>query len=462
MPLPDLIHALKQVHVEDLLLPLLVQLVVILLAARLFGRLFHGLRQPAVVGAVVGGLLLGPSFFGYYFPDASRWLFHPGLGEVPQPVADELYGLIFTTLAQLGLVLLLFLVGLEFDFGHLRDSGRSAAGVAVAGLVLPFGLGLALAPLVLGGLPAQHQPPDATAFALFLGTALAITALPVLGQMLVEMNVTRTRLATVTITAAAVEDALGWILLAAVVAATRTGFQVVPLLQMVGLTLLFAAVMLSVVRPLAKRWIAWTLARHNGELSATSLAILLALIFLFAVATSWIGIFAIFGAFLFGAILSSEEAFRKAVTARLLDFVTAFFLPVFFTYTGLRTNVGSLDTAGLWLLCGLVLAASVFGKWVGCGLAARWGGFSPREASLVGVLMNTRGLMELIVINVGRNLGVVPEPVYCMLVLMAVATTLMTTPLVLWLAPGTELEPHLRESIFARALPEKSEPGGAA
>jgi len=206
--------------------------------------------------------------------------------------------------------------------------------------------------------------------------------------------------------------------------------------------------MVWVARPILHRWADRALRRGGGELGITDVAVLLAAVLVASIATSLIGIFAIFGAFLLGAILSSHAEFREAVSRRLRDFVTAFFLPIFFTYTGLRTNVETLHTALLWLLCGLVLSAAIVGKLAGCGLAARLTGFSPREAACVGVMMNTRGLMELVVINLGYELRVIPPSVFCMLVLMALITTVMTTPLLLRLMRGTELETHIRASGF--------------
>src|SRR5262249_43339168 len=254
-----------------------------------------------------------------------------------------------------------------------------------------------------------------------------------------ELNITRTRLAALTITGAAIDDASGWILLASVAAVVRARFDPTDTVIMVAETLAFALVMVLIVKPLAIRWARHTLTRHHGELSVTALAILPAAILLCAVATNLIGIFAIFGAFFLGAVLSAEAGLRRAVNRRLHDLVTAFFVPIFFTYTGLRTDIGTLNSAGLWLVCGLVLAAAIIGKFGGCGLAAWAGGLSRREAACVGALMNTRGLMSLVVINVGYDLGVIPQSVFCMLVLMALVTTLMTTPMILWLKRGTEL-----------------------
>jgi Kef-type K+ transport system membrane component KefB len=287
-------------------------------------------------------------------------------------------------------------------------------------------------------------------FALFMGTALSITAIPILGRMMMELHITRTRLGAITISAAAVDDVTGWILLASVAAIVRAEFDVTHTLLMVAETVGFALVMIFLARPVLQRWVRFALRRGDGEIGVTGLAVLLALLFSCAIATNLIGIFAIFGAFFLGAVLSSEGEFRQAVNRRLRDFVTAFFLPIFFAYTGLRTDVGSLGSWEMWGLCALVSAAAVVGKFGGCGLAAWFSGFSRRESACIGALMNTRALMALIVINLGKDLGVVPESVFCMLIIMALVTTIMTTPALLRLMWGTELEPHILQSGFMR------------
>jgi Kef-type K+ transport system membrane component KefB len=202
--------------------------------------------------------------------------------------------------------------------------------------------------------------------------------------------------------------------------------------------------------------------RGGGDLGLNDLAILLALVLVASIATNLIGIFAVFGAFVTGAVLSSHEEFREAITRRMRDFMTVFFLPIFFTYTGLRTEIGSLHSVEMWLLCGAVIAAAVVGKLFGCGLAARLNGFSPRESACIGTMMNTRGLVELIVVNLGYDMRVIPKSVFCMLVLMALVTTVMTTPLLLRLMRGTELEPHILGSGFLRTKPREPISGATA
>ncbi len=312
----DLLTALRRLNVEDVLAAVLVQLIVILLAARPFGGLARRLGQPAAVGEILAGLILGPSLLGWLWSDASTVVFHPSLGGLPAGLSDQLLGMVFSTLSQVGLVLLLFLLGLEFDFSHLRWHGRSALAISSAGIVLPFVLGLAVAPVLLAApdlVPEGHKVPDALGFALFLGTALSITALPILGRILVELNIHRTRLATVAIAAAAAEDACGWILVGTVAAVVRTGFDPWQTMLMIVETIAFALALVVIARPLLCRWARGVVEHGEAGLNVTALSILLVLVFGCAVITSKIGIFAIFGAFLLGAVLSGETKFRNAV-----------------------------------------------------------------------------------------------------------------------------------------------------
>jgi Kef-type K+ transport system membrane component KefB len=428
--------------VESVLLTVLVQLVVIILGARLFAVLFRKLGQPSVVGEIAAGLVLGPSVLGKLLPDVSAMIFVPTV----KPV--------FHVLSQLGLIFLLFLIGLEFDFSHLRARGRAAVSISVTGVVLPFALGWGLGQVLYPRLnaPEGWPPLDPRGFALFMGTAMSITALPTLGRMMMELNITRTRIGAITITAAAVDDATGWIMLAAVGAMVRADFDVLASVTMIGLTVGFAALMVFLARPLLRRWIRFALRRGDGELGLNSLAILVVVVLLCAIATNLIGIFAIFGAFIAGAVLSDEHEFRAAVARQLRNFVTVFFLPIFFTYTGLNTDIGTLETPALWLFAAAVSLAAIVGKFGGCSLAAWFGGFPPRESACIGVMMNTRALMELIVINVGYSLKVIPPSVFCMLVMMALLTTVMTTPILLRLQRGTELESYVAESGFGSAV----------
>jgi Kef-type K+ transport system membrane component KefB len=405
-----------------------------------------------VIGEIVAGLLLGPSLLGWVAPDVFAAFFRPRLPGVEQPLADAALGKIFTVVAQIGLIFLLFLVGLEFEREHLRQHGRSAVLISLVGITVPFALGAALAPIIhphVGSNPAGNEVP-LLGLTLFLGVALSITAIPVLGRIMMELNITRTRLGAITITAAAVDDACGWILLATIAAIVKANFDPFETLNMAGLTVAFVLAMVLVIRPLLVRYFQSSMRANRGQLSPTTLAVLFVSLFLCAVATNAIGIFAVFGAFLLGAVLSDQDELRAAASAKLRDVVTGFFVPVFFTYTGLRTDISTIGGATMWLICGAIIAAAVAGKLAGCGLAARCSGFSWREAGIIGAMMNARGLMALVAINVGFELGVLPKGLYTALVLMALVTTALTTPLLLWLRKGTEIEEPIAKSGFLK------------
>jgi Kef-type K+ transport system membrane component KefB len=422
---------------EHVLLIVIVQLVIIVAAARVFGVLFRHLGQPQVCGEIAAGLILGPSIFGRVFPNLFLHVFQPS------------QALVFTTLSQVGLILMMFLIGLEFDFSHLRTHGHVAFSISLAGIILPFGLGLALA-RVLHPIVAPNVAK--LGFSLFIATALSITALPVLGRMLTEFNIARTKLGSLTITAAAVDDASGWIILAVVAAIVRSRFSPLVSMTMVAEALGYAVFMIFVARPVLCGWTRRVLRTGGGELSVSALASLLVIIFLSATITNVIGLFSIFGAFIVGAVLYDQHEFREAVSRRLRDFVMVFFLPIFFTYTGLRTDIGTMHGKLMWALCGLLVLTAIAGKIGGCTAAGLLNGLGKREAWSIGVLMNTRGLMELIVINLGHDMGVIPTTMFFMLVVMAVVTTYMTSPLVRMLIRNTELEMYFERSNFMQRV----------
>lgn len=379
-----------------------------------------------------------------------NWIFHPSVFpwmEVSTMV-DGNVGTIFKALAEIGLVLLLLLVGMEFDFGHLKSKGKSAAFISLAGILLPFTLGWLITPWLMAVTQFKVERID---MALFLGTAMSITALPILGKMMMEYGITKTKIGAITISSAASDDAISWLALAAVTAAVTTGWKAAQTATTIMWIILFGLTVAFAVKPLFRKLVALIPKKDNDDLP---LAFLLIVVMLCAIATHLIGIFAIFGTFFLGAVLSSEKEFCHYAISKIKPFVTVFFLPIFFTATGLRTDIGTLESGQLWLLAGVVMAAAIFGKLVGCGLAAKVSGFSWREAATIGVFMNTRALMELIVINVGYELGVIPLSVFCMLVMMAVVTTIMTTPLIALLAPNTELEEPMRAAGFLKAKAE--------
>lgn len=411
---------------ETLLLTVLVQLALILSAARLGGWLFVRCGQPAVVGEIAAGLALGPSLLGRLAPASSAWVFSPAAAPV------------LGVLGQLGLVFLMFMIGLEFEFGHLRSLRGAAAAVALAGIVMPFGLGLAL-----GWAIAPQQVPDGSGspagLAFFLAVALSITAIPILGRIMLDFHIHRTRLAALIISAAAIDDTLGWVLLAAVTAMVRGRFEPAGVAAMLAVTLLFGFCLVLVVRPLLRGWLERAVTAE-GELGVGAFALVLVLVLGSAAVSNAIGVFSVLGPFLLGAALWDCTTLRRAVERRMRDLIYVFFLPIFFTYTGLRTDVGLLEGSREWLLCGLICVAAITGKMVGCGTAALACGLGWRESGCVAVMMNTRALMGLVAINVGYELGVVPDAIFSMLVIMALVTTLMTTPLLRRLMCGTEFE----------------------
>ena len=416
-------------RIELVLLTILLQLVMIIVAARLCGAAFRAFGQPQVCGEIAAGLLLGPSVFGRMFPELSAVLFNVSAAPI------------LAVISQLGLILLMFLIGIEFDFSHLRTNRRAAAAISIAGIVAPFGLGLLTASVLY---PYVGAGVNRTGFSLFIATALSITALPILGRMLVEFNLHRTRLGCLTIGAAALDDVAGWTLLALVTALVRAQFSTRATLTMILETLAFAAFMILVVRPLFARWAARVTRTHGRNLPLGALAVVLASVLLSAAVTNVIGLFSIFGGFIMGAILFDQHELKEAILVRLRDFITVFFLPIFFTFTGLRTDIGTMHGSTAWLLCAMVLGAAILGKMGGCYVAARFSGYSRQEAKAVGILMNTRALMELVVVNIGYEIGVIPKDVFFMLVFMAVTTTYMTTPL---------LRAVLRDSELAPAFP---------
>ncbi|MGZ8247552.1 cation:proton antiporter [Methylomagnum sp.] len=411
----------SQVHsLENLLFHTLLQVGLVILAARVAGGVALSLRQPRAVGEIVAGLMLGPSLLGALAPDAFQWVFR-SVDATP-----------VTIMSQIGLIMLMFQVGLEFDFALLaeRRNRRAVVLVTVIGLLAPFGLGIGF-----GWLSAPELAPGThpTAYALFLGIALAITAVPILGRIMMEYGLTQTRLGVICIAAAAASDAVGWVLLAFVAAFATQSFAWPAAGRQLGLLLAYVLASWFVVRHVL-RHILRRFDHGPNDLPQDLLAILLVIVFGSAMLTSQLGIFAIFGGFMVGVLLHDQADLVEAWNHKVADLVAVLFLPIFFTYTGLRTNIGSLASGDLWGWCGLLIFLAVLGKFGGCYLAARLAGLSPAESRNVGIMMNTRALMELVVANLGLDLGVIPKEVFTMLVLMAVVSTLMTAPgLRIWL-----------------------------
>jgi Kef-type K+ transport system membrane component KefB len=406
---------------EALLFSILLQLIVMIGAARLLNSAFRAMGQPGVIGEIVAGLALGPSLFGHLFPDAAIALFG---AKASPPI---------TMLSQIGLILLMFQIGADFEFGHLREARakRAVPAIAIVSILVPFGLGLWLGfasqPSLAPGIPPLI-------YALFCGVALAITAVPVLGRILREFQLTDHPLGVVAISAAAVNDVTGWVLLACIsayaTAAFSTAFLAWHLLAILVLLVVLRYPLALLVDRLVARWPV-----AEGRVPSSLMAATLCLMFGLAIVTYKIGIFSIFGGFAAGLLFHRHRAFVAAWNLQVGHFVLVFFLPIFFTFTGLRTNLLGLTASDLgWLV--LVLAAAVAGKMVPVYIVGRAAGFDRHESGILASLMNTRALMELIVLNIGFDLGFLPASTFTMLVVMAVATTLMTGPLLRLLLPG--------------------------
>src|SRR3954452_11332411 len=388
---------------------------IVVVAARLMGRLFRRLRQPAVVGEIVAGVVLGPSLLGLLPGDLDRVLF-------PTDVRPYL-----NVIAQLGLVLFMFVVGLEVDMALIRRHRRTATTVSLASIALPFGLGVLLA----GGLYGTHDvvggrtmPP--LAFALFLGVAMSITAFPVLARILTERGIHRLPLGVLALACAAIDDIVAWSLLALVVA-VAVGGTLGGVGTIVGLTAVYAAVMLLVVRPLLRRLVTGFCAQ--GRLTPDALAVVLVGVLVSTFATEEIGVHAIFGAFVFGAVLPRDEpGLIREVLQRIEQVSVLLLLPVFFVVAGLQVDVGGIGARGLVELVA-ILAVAIGGKFLGAAAAARLSGVRHRQAVALGVVMNARGLTEMVSLQVGARLGVLDQQLFTLMVVMALVTTVMTEPL---------------------------------
>ena len=394
---------------------LLLEIVVVCSAARAVGWGFEKLRQPRVVGEISAGILLGPSFLGWLAPSTFAWLF-PSNGLAP------LY-----FLSQIGLLLFMFQVGVALDTQELRRLGRSVVITSNVSVLVPLVAGSALALYLYPRLSSAKVP--LPVFALFMGTALSITAFPVLARILEERNLLRSPVGVVAISCAAVDDITAWCLLAGLTAWVSAGMKTSPWITLAALGAYLLA-MVWVVRPILERHSA-----RQREISRETLAFALLFLFVSAWTTERIGIHALFGAFFAGAILPRNEAFSRRLASHLELITSVLLLPLFFAYTGLRTSIHLLNGGMLWFYCALIVLVAVLGKLFGCAAAGRASGMSWRDALSVGVLMNTRGLIELVILNVGLDLGVISPTLFSMMVIMALVTTFMTTPVLAWLSP---------------------------
>jgi Kef-type K+ transport system membrane component KefB len=396
-----------------------IQLAVILLFCRLVGAIALRLGQPQVVAEMLAGVLLGPSLFGLLWPEAQHWLFPWDTAQKMRDTQSYLF-----PVSQLGLALYMFVVGMEFRVDIVQRKLKSSIAVSVAGMVTPLLFGAALAWIFFYQTDLFPKKTSLAEAMLFLGASMCITAFPVLARIIHFKKLSGTAMGTVALGAGAIDDASAWCLLAVVLASFDKNWN--HALANIGGGVAYVAVTLLVVRPLLVRAKTWLV--KDGTLTDAGLVLGLVLMTLGAFFTDLIGLHAVFGAFVMGAAMPRGIVVRDLV-GRIQPLTVALLLPLFFTYSGLNTKVGLLNSGFLWLMCGAVLIAAVIGKGVACWVAARATGIPNREALGIGTLMNARGLMELIIINIGLQRGIISEGLFATLVIMAVVTTLMASPL---------------------------------
>lgn len=418
----DLFLQFMQENLHHPLAVLLLQIIVVLLAVRFFSYLFKHIHQPGVIGEIVAGIVLGPSLLGYFFPETYQFLFP----------SESLTNL--ELLSQIGLILFMFVIGLELDFSILKNKINETLVISHAGILVPFFLGTVASFWIY-----EEYAANQTAFlpfSLFIGISMSITAFPVMARILQERNMTKTPVGILSIASAANDDVTAWCLLAVVIAIAKAG-TFVGALYTVGLTLLYIVIMFFVVRPfLRKLGVAYA---SQEVITKPFVSFILLVLIISATLTEILGIHALFGAFMAGVVMPPNMGFRKVMMEKVEDIALVFFLPLFFAFTGLRTEIGLINSPALWGVCILLIAVAIAGKLGGCAIASRLVGESWKNSLTIGTLMNTRGLMELVALNIGYEMGVLPPSIFVILVIMALVTTFMTTPLL-----------HLVENYFSR------------
>lgn len=427
---PSYISKIFHENLRNPLSILLLQMIVIILAARFVGNLFLKIGQPAVIGEMVAGIVLGPSLLGAISPSTIAFLF-------PASSMGTL-----RLLSQIGVILFMFIVGMELNAQHLREKAHAAVIISHASIIVPFFLGVALSLVIYRSLASPNT--SFVAFALFMGIAMSITAFPVLARIIEERGMSKSYLGSTTIACAAVDDVTAWCILAVVVAVVKAD-GIEASISTILLVLVFISVMIFLLKPQLNQIIK---EQVNYEMRAKRLvAGILAFVLACSCFTEIIGIHALFGAFLAGVVMPSVPSFRSFLRNKLEAFSLAALLPIFFAFTGLRTQINLLNDWNGWLLCLGVIAVAIAGKLGGSMLAARWTGMSWQDSFSIGVLMNTRGLMELIVLNVGYDLGILPARIFSIMVLMALVTTSMAGPLLSSIKSRKQMEPALAHII---------------
>lgn len=390
---------------------LLAQIVTIILVARFFGWMFRKIGQPSVIGEIIAGIVLGPSLLGMYFPEFSLAIF---------PV-ESLGNLQF--LSQIGLILFMFVIGMELDLKVLKNKANDAIVISHASIVIPFSLGIGLAYFIYYRFAPLGV--EFLSFSLFMGIAMSITAFPVLARIVQERGIHKTRLGTIVITCAAADDITAWCILAAVIAIVKAG-SFVSSLYIIGLAFVYVMTMIFVVKPFLKR--IGDLYKTKNKLNKPVVAIFFLTLILSSYVTEVIGIHALFGAFMTGVIMPDISKFRAIFIDKVEDVSVILLLPLFFVFTGLRTQIGLINDPYLWKVTGFIILVAVLGKFLGSAIAAKFVGQNWRDSLTIGALMNTRGLMELVVLNIGYDLGVLTSEIFTMMVIMALVTTVMTGP----------------------------------
>ena len=390
---------------------LLAQIVTIIFVARLFGWICIKLKQPSVIGEMIAGIVLGPSLIGMYFPEFSAFLF-------PK---ESLGNLQF--LSQIGLILFMYIVGMELDLSVLRKKAHDAVVISHASIIIPFALGIGLSYFIYREFAPEGV--QFTSFALFIAIAMSITAFPVLARIVQERNLHKTKLGTVVITCAAADDITAWCVLASVIAIVKAG-SFTSSIYVILMAIAYVFLMIKIVRPFLKR--IGDLQASKNNINKPMVAIFFLTLILSAYATEVIGIHALFGAFMAGAIMPENAKFRTLFIEKIEDIALVLLLPLFFVFTGLRTEIGLLNDSHLWIIAGFIISTAVVGKFAGSALTAKFLGINWKDSLTIGALMNTRGLMELIVLNIGYDLGVLSPQIFAMMVIMALFTTFMTGP----------------------------------
>lgn len=390
----------------------LLQLILIIIAAQVCGFIFKKIGQPAVMGEIVAGIILGPSVVGTLFPEFSTFVF------------NEASVKNLKMLSQIGLILFMFVIGMELDLNIIKKKARSAVVISNVSIIVPFGLGV----LLSFYLRDRFCPPNIPfyAFSLFIGISMSITAFPVLARILKERNITNTRMGSIAIISAATGDIAGWCILAVIIAIAKAG-SIGTSLYTLAFAILYVLVMLFVIRPMLKKMSANK--STDEDVKRSTIAVIFIVLLLSSYCAEIIGIHALFGAFMAGVIMPLQWDFRKLIINKIEDLAQVMLLPIFFIFTGLQTKIGLLNDAYLWGICGIITLLAIAGKFAGSAIAAKLAGETTHDSLAIGALMNTRGLMELIILNIGYDLGILNPQIFAMMVIMALVTTFMTSPL---------------------------------